>query len=147
MQGRREGAGTRYYLNGEQYTGNWVGNIRHGQGRFFFENGDTYAGEWVDDRRTGHGTYYYKNGDIFLGSFIKDKKEGMGTLFMVARQKKYIAEYVSGQPSCGTVLNITDEDLEPLNGELRTLALQKKLDLVVSGKGEGEGGVPGSELP
>ncbi len=32
------------------------------------------------------------------GNFIKDRKEGRGTLFMMSRQRKYIAEYVSNQP-------------------------------------------------
>lgn len=38
----------------------------------------------------------------------------MGTLFMVSRHRKYVAEYVRGQPRCGTVLGIDDDDLAPL---------------------------------
>jgi hypothetical protein len=32
------------------------------------------------------------------GLFVCDRKEGLGTLFMMDRQKKYIAEYSDGQP-------------------------------------------------
>ena len=32
-----------------------------------------------------------------LGNFIKDRKEGRGTLFMMEKQRKYVAEYVSNQ--------------------------------------------------
>eukprot|EP00195_Chlamydomonas_chlamydogama_P011884 CAMPEP_0202890548 /NCGR_PEP_ID=MMETSP1392-20130828/910_1 /ASSEMBLY_ACC=CAM_ASM_000868 /TAXON_ID=225041 /ORGANISM="Chlamydomonas chlamydogama, Strain SAG 11-48b" /LENGTH=466 /DNA_ID=CAMNT_0049574137 /DNA_START=156 /DNA_END=1559 /DNA_ORIENTATION=+ len=133
VQGIREGKGVRYYPNGETYTGDFVANVRHGYGRYVFENGDVYAGEWTDDRRTGQGTFYYTNGDVFIGNFIKDRKEGMGTLLMMNKSRKYVAEYVAGQPRCGTVLNIEDNDLEPLRGELATLALSKKLDLAASG--------------
>jgi hypothetical protein len=55
---------------------------------------------------------------------------------MISRQKKYIAEYVSGQPKCGSVLDIDDEDLEPLKGQLAKLALQQKLDLAASGESQ-----------
>ncbi|GFH14160.1 uncharacterized protein HaLaN_10159 [Haematococcus lacustris] len=62
-----------------------------------------YAGQWVDDRRTGRGIYFSANGDIFVGSFIRDRKEGMGTLYMINRQRKYVAEYLNGSPQCGTL--------------------------------------------
>lgn len=134
VQGSRIGVGTRYYPNGETYSGDFVSNVRHGRGRYFFANGDMYAGEWLDDKRTGHGTYYYANGDIFTGNFNKDKKEGMGTLYMMSKQRKYIAEYVEGAPKCGTMLDIDDDDLEPLRGQLKALALQKQLDMAASGE-------------
>eukprot|EP00798_Chlamydomonas_sp_ICE-L_P025200 gene25200-10840_t len=132
-QGTKVGTGTRYYPNGETYSGDFVTNVRHGRGRYFFANGDMYAGDWLDDKRTGHGTYYYANGDIFTGNFNKDCKEGMGTLYMMNRQRKYVAEYVKGQPKCGTMLDLDDEDLEPLRGQLKALALQKQLDMAASG--------------
>ena len=53
-------------------------------------------------------------GDIFIGNYLGDRREGMGTLYMMARQKKYVAEYVADQPKCGTVLEIEDTDLQPL---------------------------------
>ncbi|KAJ9530226.1 hypothetical protein QJQ45_023519 [Haematococcus lacustris] len=131
-----------------QYEGDWVqvglavrgravhlvANIRHGEGRYMFANGDMYAGQWVDDRRTGRGIYFSANGDIFVGSFIRDRKEGMGTLYMINRQRKYVAEYLNGAPQCGTVLQLEDQDLEPLRGQLAGLALTQKLELAAAGQ-------------
>ncbi len=53
---------------------------------------------------------------------------------MLERQKKYIAEFVQGVAKCGSVLALEDDDLEPIRGQLRELALHKKLDLTSSGK-------------
>jgi len=140
VQGRKEGLGTLYYHNGESYSGQLVANIRHGFGRYFFNNGDVYAGEWVDDRRTGRGTFYHANGDIFVGDFVRDKREGMGALFMMQRQRKYVAEYVNGAPVTGTMLDIDNADLEPLQGQLVSLALHKKLE-------NANNGITTQELP
>ena len=67
------------------------------------------------------------------GSFIRDRKEGMGTLYMMTRQKKYAAEYVNDHPKCGTYLALDDDEIAPLKGQLRSIALQKKLDLTATG--------------
>mmetsp|Transcript_12168 Transcript_12168/g.21804 ORF Transcript_12168/g.21804 Transcript_12168/m.21804 type:complete len:543 (-) Transcript_12168:277-1905(-) len=129
VHGRREGRGTRYYPNGEVYTGDWMANLRHGIGRHEFENGDVYSGEWADDKRTGRGTMYFRNGDIFVGVYLNHKREGQGTLYLMSRQKKYIAEYVNDNPTCGTYLEIMDEDLRPLQpqGFLHKLAVHHRL--------------------
>lgn len=49
VQGRREGEGTRWYLNGESYSGAFVANIRHGQGRYEFVNVSGMASFRSDD--------------------------------------------------------------------------------------------------
>ncbi|KAL6761983.1 hypothetical protein V8C86DRAFT_3087862 [Haematococcus lacustris] len=67
-------------------------------------------------------------------SFIRDRKEGMGTLYMINRQRKYVAEYLNGAPQCGTVLQLEDQDLEPLRGQLAGLALTQKLELAAAGQ-------------
>ena len=48
---------------------------------------------------------------------------------------RYVAEYVSNQPRCGTVMSLEDGDLEPLRGQLRDMALTAKLDLAATGQG------------
>lgn len=131
VQGRREGTGRRFYHNGEVYDGSWVSNLRHGRGRYHYANGDVYDGEWVADHRTGYGAYCYKNGDVFVGNYIKDKKEGLGTLYMLSKCKKYVAEYVSDQPRCGTYLEIENPDLEPLVGALKHQATMVRLNMRV----------------
>lgn len=65
---------------------------------------------------------------------MRDKQEGMGALFMMQRQRKYVAEYVNGAPTCGTMLEIDNADMEPLQGQLVALALHKKLENTTSGK-------------
>lgn len=134
IQGRREGRGSRYYNSGETYTGDFVANLRHGNGRYEYSSGDTYAGQWCDDKRHGAGTIYFASGDIFIGNFYSDRREGMGTLFMMARQKKYVAEYAADSPRCGTVLELEDTDLAPVRGHLAQLALAHKLDKAAAGE-------------
>lgn len=134
VQGRREGHGTRYYSNGETYTGHFAANLRHGSGRYEYESGDVYAGQWLDDKRQGAGTVYFGTGDIFIGNFMLDRREGLGTLYMMSRQKKYIAEYVADSPRCGTVMEIDDADLAPIKGHLAQLAVAHKLDKMAAGE-------------
>jgi hypothetical protein len=67
------------------------------------------------------------------GNFVCDRKEGLGTLYMLSRQRKLVAEYVGGTPRCGTVLELDDEDIEPLRGQLMDMALTAKLDLAATG--------------
>ena len=134
VQGRREGRDSRYYNSGETYTGDFVANLRHGNGRYEYSSGDTYAGQWCDDKRHGAGTIYFASGDIYIGNFFSDRREGMGTLFMMARQKKYVAEYAADSPRCGTVLELEDADLAPVRGHLAQLALAHKLDKAAAGE-------------
>ena len=58
---------------------------------------------------------------------------------------RYVAEYVSNQPRCGTVMSLEDGDLEPLRGQLRDMALTAKLDLAATGQGIGRQSAPQSK--
>eukprot|EP00967_Tisochrysis_lutea_P014622 scaffold16441_cov15-Tisochrysis_lutea.AAC.5 len=71
---------------------------------------------------------------MYAGDFVRDKREGMGALFMMQRQRKYVAEYVNGAPVTGTMLDIDNADLEPLQGQLVSLALHKKLENANNGR-------------
>ena len=44
VQGRREGFGTFFYLNGSQYTGSWVNNIKEGNGLYIYPDGKIFSG-------------------------------------------------------------------------------------------------------
>ncbi|KAF5841988.1 hypothetical protein DUNSADRAFT_9870 [Dunaliella salina] len=97
------------------------------------ETGGQYQGEILAGRPHGHGYYFMKKGPgqfqlQYEGDFVRDKQEGMGALFMMQRQRKYVAEYVNGAPVTGTMLDIDNADLEPLQGQLVSLALHKKLE-------------------
>lgn len=94
--------GTRYYPNGEHYTGEFVANIRHGTGRYgphtaacklctpafhaiclhacllilvaCFENHGPLL-PWFTRR------FYFSNGDMYVGQWIDDRRTGRGTYF------------------------------------------------------------------
>jgi hypothetical protein len=66
---------------------------------------------------------------------VSDRKEGLGTLLLLPRGRKLVAEYMAGEPRCGSVLALEDGDLEPLCGGLAELALQHKLEAASSGAG------------
>jgi len=40
------GFGLFAYINGNTYTGQFVGDCKHGHGRFLWANGDAYDGEF-----------------------------------------------------------------------------------------------------
>lgn len=119
IQGRREGHGIRYYPTNEVYTGDFVNNERHGYGRMDYRNGDSYEGQWVAGRKRGLGTHYYANGDFFVGYFMQDKREGLGTLYMVAKGKKMIGEWVADSCASCSIIQIEDGELSPLDDNLR----------------------------
>jgi len=68
------------------------------------------------------------------GDFVRDKQEGLGALFLLQRQRKYVAEYVNGAPTCGCMLDIDNADLELLEGQLAALALHRRLEGMNSGE-------------
>jgi hypothetical protein len=47
LQGRREGFGTFFYLNGSQYTGYWVNNMKEGTGLYIYPDGKIFSGRTV----------------------------------------------------------------------------------------------------
>ena len=38
-----------------------------GQGRIYHVNGDIYVGEWKDDKPNGYGKYIFGNGAVYEG--------------------------------------------------------------------------------
>ncbi|MBN3316699.1 MORN3 protein, partial [Atractosteus spatula] len=86
-----------YSVNGDQYTGEWLDNMKHGKGtQVWKKTGAIYDGDWKRGKRSGHGTLsvphpgtgeYVK---VYSGSWKNDKKEasysacvlqGFGTYF------------------------------------------------------------------
>ena len=50
-------------MDGTQYTGEWLDDMRHGHGLYYFANGDRYEGGWVDDDKSnGRESYFYVEG-------------------------------------------------------------------------------------
>ena len=61
------------YKNGNEYTGNFTGNIPNGKGYLELEDGSYYKGEFVDGKVNGDGVFYSNKNQSFLyGEFDAD---------------------------------------------------------------------------
>ena len=47
-------------------------------GDYYWLNGDQYHGEFINGKRHGQGILKYSNGGMYQGSFQNDKKSGGG---------------------------------------------------------------------
>ncbi|AGO84201.1 Morn repeat domain containing protein [Pandoravirus salinus] len=79
QSGRREGAGTQFYLDGGRYEGQWRGGARHGAGRYDEVAGGGYEGQWRRDRPQGRGRCWWPNGEVHDGAFAGGQPHGPGT--------------------------------------------------------------------
>ncbi|KAM4807911.1 MORN repeat-containing protein 3 [Rhinophrynus dorsalis] len=77
---------TVYSVNGDQYTGEWLNNLKHGKGTYLWKAKNAiYEGDWKYGKRNGFGTYSLKNATtgeyvkVYSGSWENDKKHGYGT--------------------------------------------------------------------
>ena len=58
--GKRHGRGTRVWVSGNRYEGDWADDKMHGEGLFTSENdGITYKGSYVRGKREGFGEQVY----------------------------------------------------------------------------------------
>ena len=81
-KGFANGIGTRYYYEGMNkvgyYIGTWIDSKRNGNGEMHYSNGDYYKGNFKDDIKEGKGIYYYNDGDYYDGEFRNDERHGEG---------------------------------------------------------------------
>lgn len=95
---------TVYFVNGDQYTGEWKDNKKSGKGTYTWKKkGAIYDGDWLDDVRNGYGTYslpspaggYRK---VYSGGWKDDKRQGYGTNFY--KENEYFeGEWYQGKRS------------------------------------------------
>ena len=58
------GQGTMYYANGDDYAGDWAGDLPNGQGQMVYgKTGNTYMGGWKNGKRHGKGTMHFEVAD------------------------------------------------------------------------------------
>jgi len=89
-------------------------------GKLTYADGAVYDGMWSKDVRHGVGTMYSPNGAIFVGTYVSDKRQGLGVTYWGSRCKKHVAEYVDDTPTCGSMLDLADEEVEvPATQQLR----------------------------
>ncbi|XP_075626229.1 MORN repeat-containing protein 3 isoform X3 [Balearica regulorum gibbericeps] len=93
---------TAYAVNGDQYTGEWLDNLKHGKGTQVWKcTGAIYSGDWKFGKRDGYGSYSipdpvtkeYKK--VYTGWWKNDKKCGYGVTFYPDGER-YEGEWSSG---------------------------------------------------
>ena len=70
----RNGQGKMDFVNGNNYTGAWVGNAMHGHGQMEYMDGTRYKGDWRYNYKEGRGVESYPDKSIFEGDFSMDEK-------------------------------------------------------------------------
>lgn len=113
-------------------------------GKLTYADGCVYEGMWSKDERHGVGTLYSPTGSIFVGTYVRDKRQGLGVTYWGARCKKYVAEYVDDTPTCGSMLELSDDSIEaPATQQLQDAIASARVK--AAGAAVGECTVP--EMP
>ncbi|KAH9588744.1 MORN motif [Trypanosoma melophagium] len=77
--GAKHGVGHALFPNGDAYTGEYVGNMRHGLGLYWWATqGIIYTGQWHNGIRHGIGRITYPDGSHYRGLWVRDEKHGTG---------------------------------------------------------------------
>jgi hypothetical protein len=120
--GLMSGSGTIDYMNGDQYSGDFVEGLMHGAGKMKFNNGAVYVGEFKNDLLHGDGEYTFPNGSVYQGQFMEGLMHGLGILEHVGQPSKF-GYWVDGEYQ-GTEkpkdLEITKETLAQAAAEMQT---------------------------
>lgn len=78
--GNPNGEGVMKYLDGSEYSGQWVDGVREGYGTMRYDNG-VYEGEWKNGKRDGQGTYTWNDGKRYTGAYADDVRSGIGIFY------------------------------------------------------------------
>ena len=94
---------TVYSVNGDQYTGEWLNNLKHGKGTYTWkQDSAVYDGDWANGKRNGFGTYSLPKGagyrKVYAGGWKNDKRHGYGTNFYT-EDEYYEGEWYGGKRS------------------------------------------------
>ncbi|KAI3425374.1 hypothetical protein D9Q98_009138 [Chlorella vulgaris] len=92
----RHGRGKHTCSNSDIYDGQWRYDKRDGTGKMTFQRGVKYEGHWRDDKAHGSGAAQYENGGIYVGEFQNDHRWGWGTHYF-PQGDKYEGEWVDDQ--------------------------------------------------
>ncbi|KAM4763789.1 MORN repeat-containing protein 3 isoform 2-T3 [Cyanocitta cristata] len=128
---------TIYAVNGDQYTGEWLDNLKHGKGTQLWKNtgaiysGDwkfgkrdgygsysipdpvtkeykrVYTGWWENDRRGGRGVFFYPNGECYEGEWSNDLRSGWGKM-EYKDGSVYEGQWLVDQPNGQGVLRLSN---------------------------------------
>lgn len=75
-----DGKGIWQRPDGTNYTGQFVGGLKHGKGVQLYLDGGTYNGEWAKGFEHGQGVRKYPDGSVFEGRFRFGRRDGQGVL-------------------------------------------------------------------
>ncbi|MEY4861289.1 MAG: hypothetical protein RL059_988, partial [Bacteroidota bacterium] len=84
--GFTEGSGTRTFSNGDRHDGGYSNDQRNGFGSYYWSNGDQYHGEWRQGMMCGSGFKEIANGDRFEGEWKNDQAFIYGKLIITKRK-------------------------------------------------------------
>lgn len=102
VNGDMDGYGTKAWVIGVYYEGEWRNHVKEGRGRITFEDGNVYDGEFKNDMIDGYGTYAYTNGDMYDGEWKDGQRKGHGRL-VFANGDVYVGQFahdaIEGQGS------------------------------------------------
>ncbi|BFY99184.1 hypothetical protein BsWGS_02224 [Bradybaena similaris] len=95
---------TIYSVDGNEYTGEWLDNLKHGKGTFRWKDTNkVYDGDWKKGKRSGFGTLTRADGKggftkEYSGGWKNDMKHGYGTEFY-SETEYYEGEWYAGKRS------------------------------------------------
>ena len=96
LNGKRHGRGTYKHHNGCHYDGQWDNGLKHGQGALTYPDKGKFTGEWVAGKRDGYGVYEYKGGDVYSGGWKAGVKSGKGVYKFAAGGEVVRGEWSNG---------------------------------------------------
>ena len=82
----REGKGTFWIANGDQYEGEFRGNMFHGFGKYSWANGDVFEGQFVEGTM-GEGKMDYAIGVTGSGMFNQENRKNI--IYEINKDKVY----------------------------------------------------------
>lgn len=94
--GKIQGIGTLYFTNGNVYSGEWDGQMRHGRGKMTQKNGTIYEGAFARNKMQGNGSMKYANGDKYVGTWQADQPDGVGKYYFKSGER-YEGNFTAGQ--------------------------------------------------
>lgn len=78
LNAKRQGKGTYFCVNGDQYQGEYKANLRDGGGTYLLKNGEKYVGPYKAGKRNGVGVYYWPDGCMDVGHYSGGDDMGDG---------------------------------------------------------------------
>merc|ERR1712139_496277 len=135
-QGLRD---TVYYVNGDNYCGEWENNLRSGLGVQNYKKDKTqytgdwkndkkegegilskmiggnykgvYSGQWKDDKRDGAGVNFYhdQEGSYYDGNWKDGKRHGQGEFHFQNRAQILKGNWSEGISKCGELFEMTEK--------------------------------------